>query len=469
MKRIGGIWSSLTGGEKVVAGTACLAVLVTAALGAWALVKRPADVSNPDVRFEAERKQGKQRPANRPRDTRVDWPRYGYDRERTKFLNVQRVRPPFVRDWKYEQRQLIEFAPIVRGNRLFFIDNDGVFVALDARNGKAIWKRQYGSLNASSPHFEDGVLYAVNLSPPQALALRASDGKRIWSRSLPARSESSPMVVRNRVYFGTESGDFFGLNARNGKVVWQRKLAGAVKAAPAFSNGTLYVGDYAGRFYAIRATDGNIRWQGSGLGGGLTGSGRFYSTPAVAYGRVYVGNVDGRLYSFDQRSGELAWTQSAGNYIYSGVAAAQTRGTRPSVYFGSHDAKVYRLDARTGKVVWRESSRGQVSGPATVIGNIVYISTFSGNSTSGYDIRTGRRVFRFDDGEYGPAVSDGERLYLTGGSTIYALRPVRIRGNYRAKPGYRGVIPPPEWRRLQRGERRDAGGGNGGKKQGNRG
>jgi outer membrane protein assembly factor BamB len=449
MKRARGIWSSLSGGDKVVVAVVLMLVAVSSVVAVVALLKRPADISNPDVTFEAQTS-APIKAADRP-DRRIDWPRYGYDIERTKFLNAQRVRPPFRKLWSYQQDELIEFAPIVVGKRLYMIDNDGVFIALDANTGKVVWKKQHGSLNASSPAFSKGVLYAVNLSPQQALAIRARDGKPIWKRELPARAESSPMVIRGKMYFGTESGDFFALRARNGKVIWTTKLSGAVKAAPAFSDGTLYVGDYAGQMYAIRASDGAIRWQTSDLGVGLGRSGRFYSTPAVAFGRVYAGNVDGRVYSFDRKSGEIAWTHSAGDYVYSGIAAAHTKGTRPAVYFGSHDRRAYALDAKSGSVIWQAAPGGQVSGPATVVGDIVYVSTFSGNATVGFDLKTGRRVFKLDDGEYGPVVSDGEHLFVLGGAAVIALEPVNLRGaNYKANDGVKGVVPPAELRRIRR-------------------
>ncbi len=463
MKRLRGIWASLTGGERVVLVAVFAALSITCVFGALALVKRPEDVSNPEAKFKAGENKQAISSTNKPKDRRVDWPRYGYDTERTKFLNAQKIKPPFRKVWKYDQQELIEFAPIVNGNRLYFIDNDGVFVCLNADTGKVVWKKQYGSLNASSPAFADGALYAVTLSPGQALSIRASDGKLIWRKDLPSRAESSPIVVRDRVYLGSESGDFFALNRNNGKTIWQQKLAGSVKAAPAFNSGTLYVGDYAGHFYAIKARDGKIRWDTTDLGTGFGGSGRFYSTPAVAFGRVYAGNVDGRLYSFEKGSGEIAWTFSAGDFIYSGVAAAQTKGTKPAVYFGSHDRNVYALDAQSGGLIWKAQPGGQVSGPATVVGSVVYVSTFSGNHTIGFDLRSGRRVFKFDDGEYGPVVSDGERLYLTGGSSVVAFKPVKVNGKYKANKGFKGVIPPAELRRLRRKEGKIGGGqaGNG--------
>ena len=180
---------------------------------------------------------------------------------------------------------------------------------------------------------------------------------------------------------------------------------------------------------AVRAGDGQLIWQTSDLGTGIAGSGRFYSTAAVAFGRVYAGDVDSRVYSFDAKTGEIAWTFSAGDYVYSGVAAADTKGTGPTVYFGSHDRNVYAVDAKSGEQKWAEPSGGQISGPATVVGDVVYVSTFSGNSTIGLDLGTGRRVFSYDDGEYGPVVSDGQTLYLDRrrhGSRVRADRDRRL-------------------------------------------
>ncbi|HKJ36466.1 MAG TPA: PQQ-binding-like beta-propeller repeat protein [Solirubrobacterales bacterium] len=471
MERIKITWEKLSGAERLLLGIVVGVVFATCILAAVALVKRPDDISNPDVTFEEASKPQPQ-PESKPADKRgVDWPRYGYDTDRTKFLNAQKVRPPFRKVWKYDQDQLIEFAPIVVGVRMYLIDNDGVFIALNNDTGKVIWKKRHGKLNASSPAFWKGMLLAVNLEPGQALGIRARDGKVMWSKDLPGRAESSPIVAGGTMYFGTEPGDFFALDARTGKTKWSTKLDGAVKAAPAFTDGSLYVGDYAGQFYSLRADDGAIRWKTSDLGAGLGRSGRFYSTAAVAFGRVYVGNVDGRVYSFDRQTGEIAWTFSAGDFVYSGVAAADAPKTKPSVYFGSHDKQVYSLDAESGKVNWAAEPGGQVSGPATVIGDVVYVSTFSGNATVGFDLTTGRRVFKFDEGEYGPVVSDGKRLFLVGGSEVVAFRPIKIY-DYKAKKGTKGIVPPAERRRARsKGAEKQGSGGEGkkgspGKKKG---
>ncbi len=455
MNRILTIWRQMTGGERAVAAAVAIALLVTVVAGAYALLKRPDDVSNPDAAFSREEGAGKE---HRPKPQKtVNWTRFGYDVGRSKFLDTPRIRPPFRKVWKWKGKELIEFPPIVVDGRLYFIDNDGVYYALDAKTGRVIWKKQLASLNASSPAYFKGVLYSVSLSPAQALAVRARDGKVLWRKPLAARAESSPLVVSGRMYFGNEAGQFLALDIDDGSTIWDTTLGGSVKAAPALDGGTLYVGDYGGQMNAVRARDGKLLWQTSDLGVGIGGSGRFYSTPAVAFGRVYAGDVDHRVYSFDADSGEIAWTFSTGDYVYSGIAAADTKGTGPTVYFGSHDRHVYAVDAKTGKEKWSEGAGGQISGPATIVGDIVYVSTFSGNATIGLDLGTGRRVFSYDDGEYGPVVSDAQTLYLTGGSTVTAFEPFDTRGyKYETKKGQKGIVPPAEQRKANQAARERA-------------
>lgn len=447
MKAVTSIWGAMTGAERVVSFAVALALSSCVVVAAIAFATEPGDVSNADVAFDAERSPGEKSSGSSkpPPDKRVDWTRFGYDPGRSKFIDAQRVRPPFDKVWKYKGDELIEFAPIVVDDRLFFIDNDGVYTALDAETGKVIWEERLTTLNASSPAYYEGVLYTVALEPGQALAVRARDGKVLWRKELGARAESSPMVTRDRMYFGDEAGNFYALDTKDGSTEWQTEVRGSVKAAPALSDGVLFVGDYGGYMNAIRASDGEIVWQTEDLG-----VGRIYSTAAVAFGRVYAGNVDNKVYSFDEKDGEIAWTHTAGDYVYSGVAAADTGSTRPAVYVGSHDRNVYALDAESGDVIWQAAAGGQISGPATVVGDVVYVSTFSGNATIGLDLGTGRRVFSYDDGEYGPVVSDAETLYLTGGSSVTAFDPVDVgEAKYQPSKGQKGIVPPAELREIR--------------------
>ncbi|HEX7246340.1 MAG TPA: PQQ-binding-like beta-propeller repeat protein [Solirubrobacterales bacterium] len=401
----------------VVAGGLALA---GAAFLGYQVLKRPADVHNEGVAFKP------QKPPKLEAKT-VNWPMFGLNPARTRYLPAKGIKPPFRKLWRFKQRPLLEFPPIYVGGRLYFVNNNGTAYALDADTGKVLWERSVGRLNASSPAYYKHRLYIVNLVPGHIVKLDAKTGKTIWKHSLPGRAESSPVVVDRTVYFGCEDGNLYALSTISGNVRWATALGGPVKSAPAYYRGTLYVGDYGGYMNAVDAKTGKLRWQSSSLGQGFGTSGQFYSTPAVAFGRVYAGNNDDRVYSFDRHDGTLAWSYSTGGYAYSGPTVANTRHSPPTVYIGSFDGNVYALDAKDGHVRWSRSAGGQVVGSLSAVGEVVYAAEFTHNSTVGFMMHSGRRVFRYRRGTYSPVISDGRRIYLTGYSSITALVPYKYR------------------------------------------
>jgi len=401
-------------------GVAALLFAVVAFV-AYQELKRPPDVHNE----RAIQRFVEPKPPRPQRARTVDWPMYGLNPARTRFLSVRGIKPPFRKLWRYTDRPLLEFPPIYVKGRLYALNNNGWAFALDARTGRTLWKRRVGRLNASSPTWHRHRLYMVNLVPGQVLKLDPRNGRTIWKRRLPGRAESSPVVVGRSVYFGCEDGYLYALSTVNGNVRWKTRLGGPVKAAPAYRRGRLYVGDYGGYMNAVDAKTGRLIWQSGALGPGFGGTGAFYSTPAVAYGRVYAGNNDGRVYSYVQRTGELAWSYSTGGYAYSGPAVANTRHSPPSVFIGSFDGNVYALDAKDGSVRWSRPAGGQVIGSLSAVGEIVYVAEFTNKTTSGFMMRSGRRVWRYPKGTYTPVISDGRNIYLTGYSSITALRPLQ--------------------------------------------
>jgi outer membrane protein assembly factor BamB len=409
-----------------------LILVAGAGLLAYELLKRPADVHNSQAAFVP------QKPP-KPEAKTVNWPIFGLNPARTRYLPAKGVKPPYKLLWHYTERPLLEFPPIYVGGKLYFVNNNGYVYALDADTGKVLWERRIGLLNASTPAYYKHRLYIVNLVPGHIVKLDAGTGKILWKRSLPGRAESSPLAMDGTVYFGCENGQLFALNTRNGHTRWVTSLGGPVKSAPAYHDGILFVGDYGGYMNAVNAKTGKIKWQTASLGQGFGTSGEFYSTPAVAFGRVYAGNNDDRVYSFEEKTGALAWSHSTGGYVYSGPVVANTRHTPPTVYIGSFDGNIYALDAKNGETRWQRSAGGQVVGSLSAVGDIVYVAEFTNGSTNGYEMKSGRQVFHYKTGTYTPVISDGRRIYLVGYSSINALQPYKhkaaVANRVKAPPG----------------------------------
>lgn len=421
MTRLIAKWRALSVRTRVLIGVGAVAVVAGGAVAGYLILKRDADVECPppcDLEVE------KTPPPNRQEQVKtVNWPVYGYDDQRTRYLPTARVRPPYdASEWSFNAGKLLEFSPIVVDGFLYFQDKDSLFYALDADTGKIEWKNEIGDLAAASPAYSDGRLFAVTLEPGEAVGLRARDGKELWRRPLPGRSETSPVVFGQKVIVGSESGDVFALDVETGQVEWQVSTAGNVKGGLALDEGILYGANYAGEVFAIRASSGEFVWRSSTQGSSFSRGGPVYSTPAVAFGRVFLGSIDGRLYSFDADSGELVWSHSTGDWVYPGPAVADTRRSEPTVYIGSKDQNFYALNAETGAVRWQKDVGGIVLGAASVLGEVVYVGVIGPNiGTFGFDVNTGRQVFESELGEYNPVISDGERLYLTGAYGIRAF------------------------------------------------
>ncbi len=399
-------------------GTAAGVAAIMIGLVGYLVLKRPGDKSCPaPCTITSE--------APKPVSGVTNWPIYGLNPERTRYLDAPGVKPPYSIHWRFKGGHLLEYSPILVGGQLFGINNDGLAFAIKTKTGKARWKQQVAHLNASAPAYSDNTIYLSNLDPGQVVALAAYDGHQVWKHPLPGRSESSPLVAGNKVIVGCECNTIYALNKKTGRTIWQTHVNGAVKAAPAYSNGILYLGDYSGEMTALHVNDGSIKWQTGSQGTSFGRTGQFYATAAVAFGRVYAGNTDGRMYSFDQQSGKLAWSHSTSNYVYAGAVAARTPDTDPTVYFGSYDGNFYALDARTGNERWSQHGLGSISGAASLIGDVVYVADLQHTSTYGFDVRNGHRVLEYSDGAYNPVISNGKDVFLTGYKTIYDLTPAQ--------------------------------------------
>jgi outer membrane protein assembly factor BamB len=414
-----------TRGRLTLAGIVML-VLASGALAAYLYEKhRTGNIYHPHALFVPQ--PAPPLPTKGP--DRFAWPMYGYTKNHTRFFPASAgMRPPFRTVWTHWGGALLEFPPVMYGNRLFQLDDDSVIHAINKYTGKDMWSRRLGALSASSPAVSGDTVYATVLSRSpgsqsgRVVAMNTSNGHFRWARDLPSRCESSPLLDKGKLFFGTQNGTVYALSARTGNVLWTYHAAGAVKASPSLSRGVLYFGDYSGQLQAVRESDGRRSWA-SGSGGALLGSGTFYSTPTVVYGRVFLGNTDGRVYAYDASSGKLDWAVQTGAYVYASPAVTNAPGLGPTIYLGSYDGTFYALDARSGHIDWQYHEGGRISGSATVIGRIVYFSDLGAHRTTGLGISTGKVVFSMDAGAFDPMISDDHYLYLSGYTALYALAP----------------------------------------------
>jgi outer membrane protein assembly factor BamB len=408
-----------------IALAAGVVVIIAVALGGYLYEhNRTGSIYHPHARFVPE-----PTPAVPVKPVvRFSWPFYGYTKEHTRFFPApESLHAPFRKLWVNNAHTLLEFPPVIGGDHIFQLGDNGVISAINIKTGHSFWKKSLGTLSASTPAVVGDTVYATVLARAPGLngrvvALNYATGAVRWSRDLPSASESSPLVDHGKLFFGSQNGTVYALNAHDGSVIWTYHAGGAVKASPTLSGGVLYFGDYSGHLQAVGESTGRRLWI-SGSGGALLGSGTFYSTAAVYYGRVYLGNTDGRVYAYDAGTGGLDWAVQTGAYVYASPAVTNAAGLGPTIYLGSYDGTFRALNARSGSVDWEFNAHGKISGSATIVGRTVYFADLATHTTYGLGISTGRKSFEMQTGAFDPVISDGKNVYLTGLTGLYALAP----------------------------------------------
>lgn len=211
----------------------------------------------------------------------------------------------------------------VGGRRLLYAGLGGGYVAcVDTRTGDPVWRFQMsiGGINSNpvlaysddrssfdviAIHGKENLDSStigrmVRLKHPAVGLLGATPAPNqtldksaeMWRNDLVAFT-SSPVLVGNRVYETTLTGDLNCVDVDTGKVLWHEKLApDQIHASPVWGDGKLYVPMNNGSFHIVEPGDDGCKvLQSIQLEGACVGA------PAIAGGRIYVHSTE-KLYCF---------------------------------------------------------------------------------------------------------------------------------------------------------------------------
>lgn len=242
----------------------------------------------------------------------------------------------------------------------------------------------------ATPTIADGVVYA-GIRDGQIWALDATDGRTLWRKTLGGAIEADPIVDRGSVYAATITGGVMRLDRRSGNRMWYYFAGYEVQGRMALAEGRLVFATTNNQVVALRATDGTWQWQYAG-GDDPDMSVRGISGVIVAEGRVYAGQSNGVLVSLEAATGKSVWVTPAGEASVRFVDV----DSRPlltdehvcAVVFGHALRCLRRSD---GSIVWSVRVSAQQA-PALVAGTF-YLPGLDGWLRS-FDARTGQPVWQ---------------------------------------------------------------------------
>ncbi len=298
-----------------------------------------------------------------------------------------------------------------------------MLVVIDYQSEEGLaWRQHHGIEVESLFTLAD---FGLSLSKPAA-AVPQNQYSKLWEykakggRPYHVVPKSAPLLVGERLFFGTDGGSMRALDITTGGEVWkyQCKNTGrkGVWSSAAHHAGRLYFGAYNGSVYCLDATTGTLVWRRplcEWVG----------SSPLIVpeHGLLYIGleyerpRARGSFAALRLQNGEKVWEHWLEAYQH-GSGGYWKGGD--FVVFGTNDHDVRALRARTGEAVWTFKACGSVK-YAPAIDEARSLVAFASFNRSIYvlDARDGRKLGEFatDDICYTTPLITGNRLFCGSG------------------------------------------------------
>jgi outer membrane protein assembly factor BamB len=340
-------------------------------------------------------------------------------------------------------RQIIMAQPVVLNGTVFTMDSDAVVSAFSLADGRRIWRTdtkpedQGDSTNVGGGLGVDGnVLYAVNGLSTLA-ALDAANGKQIWRQDMGVPARSAPMIADGRIFVTTINDRLLAFTAAEGRPLWSHQAAEPStsmlgRPAAAYYRGLVVAGFGSGELACVRADSGSVVWtDGLGASQGRASAADFLSIrglPVVANGLVHAISMGGLLVCNDMPTGRRVWERQvagldtpyiAGNWMF--IISAQQEIAAVNVGDG-------RISWITQLPRWEDPDKRKNTltwyGPLLVSDRLIVTGTSDDAlSISPY---TGEILGHISLTEAAaptvPVVADGTVLIVTNDGRVVALR-----------------------------------------------
>lgn len=218
--------------------------------------------------------------------------------------------------------------------------------------------------------------------------------------------KSAPATDDARVYFGSDSGNFWALDATTGKIAWKFLVKFGsrgkyILSSPLLVNDLVIFGAYDGNVYALNKVTGekvwvfrDVDWVGSSPCMSQNGENIFVG---VEYG---LWRRHGGIICLDSKTGKKKWEYKTIEYVHASPIYSKKHRY---VLCGSNEGLFYALDAKNGKQCWEYRTGGHIREHGTLSPDENFVA-FGSEDGNCYLLRT-------VNGELVHILKTGEAIY----------------------------------------------------------
>jgi outer membrane protein assembly factor BamB len=262
---------------------------------------------------------------------------------------------PLTIKWQYQSDQTSNLTPASDRTTVFLPLDSGTLVALNAADGKLIWRAEAGGEFSAAPTTDERIVYAATqYSETQQgrvhgtlRALSKTTGVTLWMRTLPAPLGGSLIAGDKALFAGSADGRVYAFDKQTGLTLWINQYSQAFSSELSLAGQMVYVGSEGGTLFALHQTNGQLGWL-------YRTQGAIHGPIAISNGIVYFGSGDGYVYAFSELHAKLVWRHRTGAAVQS-VAVVDN-----GLLAASLDNFVYCLSLRKGDLLWRRQLPGRI-------------------------------------------------------------------------------------------------------------
>ncbi len=351
-----------------------------------------------------------------------DWTTFGRTSSRIIATN-EVVAPPLQLAWEHDITSVMgSGSPVVIDSTVFVANLRGELYGINARTGKRLGWVSVGEAIQGSPVIDGDVAYIAAANTKESLiAFDLLQGKVLWKQEF-GDIEVTPLLYREKLYFGNTAGFFFCVDKLKGDMEWKFKLPENTKRKGIRSTATAHdsvviFGSEDGSMYALNAVNGSERWSYN------TGA-PVFAAAAVNDGVVYCGNMDGNLFALSAANGTVVWKVNTGSSLYATPAFSGN-----TLLVGTTGGKLLGLKVTDGSKVWATDLNSVVNSSAVISGNVAYVGTLKKELVA----------IKIDDGtvvwrqtlkgrvKTSPAIAHGKVIIATDDKMILAFKSMQAK------------------------------------------
>jgi outer membrane protein assembly factor BamB len=330
--------------------------------------------------------------------------------------------------------------PIVAGNTLFSMDSETIVSAYNLKDGAEIWsveltpKEEDDHVNGGLA-YENGKVFATT-GFGQVVAVAAKTGKVLWRRNVGAPVRSAPTARGNRVFAIAVTNKLFALNGETGAVLWSHSgIEEAINllggSSPAVDSGVVVAPYSSGELFALKVENGQELWADSlaGTRRGATSSalGTIRGRPIIDRGIVFAISNSGQFAAINLRTGRRIWERPVG-----GIESPWIAGDY--LFVISNNTDLLALGRLNGRIYWvmalpewedPEDREGKITWTGPILASdrlIVAGSSGEALSVSPYSGKVLGKVEMLDSVSISPIVVQDSLLFLSDDAELVAYR-----------------------------------------------